>query len=415
MMTDLIRIRYDKESYLASHYLTEFFKMCGFFVYEECTILEDTEFETDEEVIIEEIIIEAPKKEIGKQLLVETISNLSDWININDFRYLIDAYADFSIYASCFWLENYKKFDYKQNISKHIEVFYNATNYLTNCKQKDPNNFFLNFAILYCKYNINKCCKETYLYEFNIDDLATEIVNFHNKASYYFCNSSLFLLCLLYELEPIYAPMAVKYIDNLLDYPKPYNALFFYQAYKVYSKYAANTYDAINSCRTSLKSNPNDVFVLYSLVTSLHNYSEADVKDSSKLSDLVNEQIEHLNHILELLNQKEKVFPLSPQELKLKLVVLVSLMQCHFHKPIEDHLGVLHYGQRFLERYYDAAINATIPFNLFNSAEEQFEVTNYSLRKTMAVGYSTMYYSAHYLRLDSYASKYMEKASLFNN
>lgn len=416
MFMNQMRIRYDKESWIVSHYLAEFFKMCGFLVCEEYHTQEALGLEFDEEVEDgKELIIKASKKELGKQLLVETLTNLSSIVDVSMFHYLIDAYVDFSICSACFWLENYCKHDSVEHAAEYASLFSNAVEFLTKCKQKEPNNYFVSFAILYLKYKIYEYAKlKRYRREFEIEELVDEYSMSANASPTCFAFSENSLLGSIYALYPVYVSFSIRYYKRLLTKgcTRENKALTLHQIANLYSMYNANMDDAKDCYYKSLKLEPNNVFVLYDLVCLLNN--EVNTSNEPDVSTLVNEQIEYLNRILELLNEKEKEIPLSLKELKLRVIALVTLMAKYLNKPIEDYLKVISLGRNnFLEKYYHAAITAPDYFNLFSSKQMPIAITECALAEAMRRGYSILYYSAHYLDREDEASKYMEKASRF--
>lgn len=422
MFMNQMRIRYDKESWIVSHYLAEFFKMCGFLVCEEYHTQEALELEFDEEVEDDkELIIEASKKELGKQLLVETLANLSNTVDVSMFHYLIDAYVDFSICSACFWLENYCKHDSDEHATEYATLFLNAVEFLTKCRQEEPNNYFVSFAILYLKYKIKEYEKlRGYTSHSEIEELFDEFNMLTHTSPTCFAFSENSLLGSVYALNPLYAQAAYNHYTSLLTKgcTRENKALTLHQLANIYLMYAANINDAKDCYYKSLKLEPNNVFVLYDLVCLLNNEVNTSNEKHSffepDISTLVNEQIEYLDRILELLNEKEKEIPLSLKELKLRVIALVTLMAKYLNKPIEDYLKVISLGRNnFLEKYYHAAITAPDYFNLFSSKQMPIAITERALAEAMKLGYSILYYSAHYLDREDEASKYMEKASRF--
>lgn len=416
MFMNQMRIRYDKESWIVSHYLAEFFKMCGFLVCEEYHTQEALGIEFYEEVEDDkEVIIEASKKELGKQLLVETLANLSNTVDVSMFHYLIDAYVDFSICSACFWLENYCKHDSDEHATEYATLFLNAVEFLTKCRQEEPNNYFVSFAILYLKYKIRKYEKlRGYASHSEIEELVDEYSMYIHTIPSCFAFSENSLLGSIYALEPIYASFSIRHYTELLTKgcTRENKALTLHQIANLYSMYAANIDDAKDCYYKSLKLEPNNVFVLYDLVCLLNN--EVNTSNKSDVSTLVNEQIEYLNRIQELLNEKEKEIPLSLKELKLRVIALVTLMVKYFNKPIEDYFKVISLVRNnFLLKYYHAAITAPDYFNLFSSKQMPTTITERALAETMKRGYSILYYSAYHLGFEDEANKYMEKASRF--
>lgn len=408
-MMNAMRIRYNKDTWLASSYLAEFFKMCGFIVYEERIKKEVLEVETEEEEL-DEIIIEAENAKLDKEFLKRTImDNLYGIVNVDNFYPLIDAYVDFSIHQILLDLEYYGKYK-DENL---IKVLFKVVQYLEIYQQDD--NPPVQFAIVYCKYKIDEWCKmKNYGLMYKIEDLVQE----YNDGSV----TANILQVLIYDLEPVYAFCKLFYCREILKNASSVvtKAFIYYQLAKSYEKYSENMEDSLICYRKSIKIFPN-ILVLYNFVNQLSkkeqriNKSDESVfKIKSQLNETSNEKIECLKQILELLKLKESEMPLNPKELKIKVSSIVYLMQEYFYYQ-KKYVEALRYAS-CLQQYYNQ-IDESKFFDILYLAEgvnKNKQITKEYLWSAMRKGYSILYYSAHYLGLEEQAISFMEKVLEFS-
>lgn len=403
-MIDQMRIRYNKTTWLASSFLAKFFEMCGFMVYEEKIEELDDKLEEIEDDV-EEIIIEAENENLNKKFLKETIiKNLSEMVNVNDFEQVINAYVDFEMHKNILNLEYSGKYD-----NMPMSNIYKALKYLE--RYITLNNPYLQYAILYCKYKVNKGYKMMkYGYEFKIEDLNKECETY---ASIYNSNAISALLGRIQELEPKYAQLSISSYSRILNIVSYSNKAFiFYHLAKVYENYEANIKDSLEDFRKSIKFSAN-VISLYDFANKLIDV-ESKKDYELELERIRDEKLECLNQILEILEKKEKEMPLNPKELRIRIATNVYLMAEYFLNK-KDCLKTIQF-ESSLKSYYSQIDKAEF-FDIFYTKEEADKyrkITKKYLQMAMKRGYTILYYSYHYLGLNDMAAKCIDKLNEFS-
>lgn len=340
-MTDQMRIRYDETTWLESNFLAIFFEMCGFMVFEERI----GEFEEDLEELndVEEIIIVAERGNLDKQFIRDTIvKNLSSMVNIDDFEQIINAYVDFSLYENITNIYYYGRDTGKETVNDINKAKCFLEESITS-----NNHPYLKSSILYLKYNINKYCKvKGFGFKYDIEKLYQECLEHHESITN--LNYLIALSGKVTELETYYAPITLAlYDDKSVKYSYFNKADILYRCGCVYSKYSTEMDNSLLHYRMAIKIVKHPLY-LFDFINALRNKKNENKK-------IYHELINYINQLLEILNEKEKIIPLNPKELKIRFATLVYLMEYFFEKKDYAKVIVLEYELRLC---YDKLNNA---------------------------------------------------------
>lgn len=346
MLSNQMRIQYNKDSWLVSSYISEFFRMCGFVVNEEKVDYEIESCDPTEVNDNEEIVIKIKKSEINKQLLQQIINKyLADIIDITKLQPLIEVFVDFSIYEFLMWVNYYCRFENEKDVDNKNKKFINSISTI-----ESDNNEYMRFALLYCKYKINLAYSYTkyYSWYYNLNELNNEceqlIKDFTN-----FKISGTVLRCLILEIDSNGCIDIIDIIKEIKQDMLKYNKALYYDILsKVYFKYEIKYNDNIKICNILLKEEPNNVKFIWNYIIFLKRGN-----NSKENSEVI---ISNIKYLLNLLDAKEKEIPLNPIELRLRVLGgIYWLEECYrldkkFEK-VKDGVSKLIQFWDILERY----------------------------------------------------------------
>ena len=331
MLFNQMRIRYNKDSWLVSSYIAEFFRMCGFAVNEEKVDYEIKNCKPTEVNDNEEIIINTEHSELNKQLLEETINSyLIGIIDVTKLQPLIDIYVDFSIYEFVMWIEYYCKFESLKDVLNKNRKIINSIETI-----ESDNNEYMKFALLYCKYKVNLISKYNKYYAsfYDSDELTSECKKLINDFANFKISGTV-LICLILEVSNNAPIDRIVTIENIKKEILKHNkALYFNIMLKAYFLYESQYNESIKICNILRKEEPNNIIFIWNYIIVMRSNKTRDEEKSEEI-------ISNIRYLLKLLDKKEKEIPLNPKELRLRVLATIYLVEeCYLIDEVFERLN----------------------------------------------------------------------------
>lgn len=257
----------------------------------------------------------------------------------------------------------------------------------------DPEYQYLEYAKIYSRVKVNAGCKFMKQgFEFPIEELAAECIECINRYPD-FSNLKV-LLGLVYEYEPIYAPMAIRAFARALEEEDEYcySSHIYYWLGKQYEAYQANWTDSVNSYKASYKRRPKYKNV-YKLAI------------AHRVAGEYEEAIDSFMWIIDKLQEKIKLNMLDPLEMEyyFKSKTMISII---YFSDLKDYLGAIEHGEDLLRNFNQIINRNRFYRQLYGVEEERYKHLTRQRLETKRIR-SILYYSCHYLGLEGKAVRYM--------